>query len=280
MSNPCWPKTILMVDPDYFDVTYAINEHMKDEFGQLQKIDHLLAQKQWNGLKQCYENLGAKVIVKKSNPCFPDMVFCANPFFTYLDSHRKLKVIFSKMNNTERSGEVDLWRSWFGEKGIEGISISGQFEGMGDALWEYESGRLFGGHGFRSKKETYQEVSHLAGVTPILLTLVDERFYHLDTCFSPLNKNVALYYPPAFDQLSNKILHDHFDHLIELTEPEAMNFAANCHCLDGKNVLIQSGDYTFTEKLNILGFELHYLDTSEFIKAGGSIFCLKHALFL
>jgi len=36
--------------------------------------------------------------------------------------------------------------------------------------------------------------------------LMDERFYHLDTCFCPLNGGYLLYYPQAFDSYSNRMI--------------------------------------------------------------------------
>ena len=46
-----FPHKVLMVDPQYFDVAYAINVHMQDENGNLNKIDKALAKKQWQQLK-------------------------------------------------------------------------------------------------------------------------------------------------------------------------------------------------------------------------------------
>ena len=34
------------------------------------------------------------------------------------------------------------------------------------------------------------------------LTLIDPRFYHLDTCFAPLSDGFVMYYPAAFDTAS------------------------------------------------------------------------------
>ena len=54
------------------------------------------------------------------------------------------------------------------------------------------------------------------GVTGMLtviapLQLVDPRFYHLDTCFSPLPGGRLLYYPAAFDERSRRLILDHYD---------------------------------------------------------------------
>ena len=59
------------------------------------------------------------------------------------------------------------------------------------------------------------------------LQLVDERFYHLDTCFAPLTAQAALIYPPAFDEPSLLKLTAAFPRLYEVSELEALTFICN-----------------------------------------------------
>jgi len=69
------------------------------------------------------------------------------------------------------------------------------FEGQGT-----RSGRrwLWAGYGF---SELDSPVSgEVADIEVVSLRLMDERFYHLDTC--PLNGGYLLYYPQAFDSYS------------------------------------------------------------------------------
>lgn len=52
-------------------------------------------------------------------------------------------------------------------------------------------------------------------------------------------------------------------------------FVCNCHCPDGKNVIVQKGSKDFKNKIKTAGFDIIEVNTSEFIKSGGSVFCMK-----
>ena len=60
---------------------------------------------------------------------------------------------------------------------------------------------------------------------------------------------------------------------------DAPHFACNAHSPDGKHVLIQSSATRAMHALERAGFSPIPIDTSEFIKSGGSVFCLKLMLF-
>ena len=59
------------------------------------------------------------------------------------------------------------------------------------------------------------------------MELVDPRFYHLDTCFCPLNQDEAIYYPGAFDDYGRSVLRDRVAQLIEVSADEAASFSCN-----------------------------------------------------
>ena len=59
-------------------------------------------------------------------------------------------------------------------------------------------------------------------------------------------------------------------------EDEARHrLASNAHCPDGKHVLIQEGCPVTNRQLKEAGFIPVELETGEFLKAGGSVFCMK-----
>ena len=63
----------------------------------------------------------------------------------------------------------------------------------------------------------------------ITLELTDEKFYHLDTCLSILNKDSAVVVPEAFSEESWTTLKGYFKNLIEVPKTEAEHqLAANC----------------------------------------------------
>ena len=48
---------------------------------------------------------------------------------------------------------------------------------------------------------------------------------------------------------------------------------------NGKDIIIQQGARKTVESLKANGFKIHEVDTSEYIKSGGSVFCMKQLLF-
>lgn len=265
-----FPTNILMVSPDYFDVTYKINTHMNQEIG----VDRDLAFEQWSLIKESYNKLGFNVITIKGVSGLPDMVFAANLFFTHPEG-----IIYSKMKYPQRAREVDEVKKEFSvKKSYNAINI---FEGMGDLLWDYEGERLFGGHGFRTEKIFYEELpSEIKNYSVEKLELINENFYHLDTCLSVINKDLALFVPSAFSNETVNRLKSCFKTLVEVDEFEAINFlACNAHSPDGKNILVESRAQKLIHELTSLDFKLVKINTSEFLKSGGSIFCLKNQTF-
>ncbi len=68
--------------------------------------------------------------------------------------------------------------------------------------------------------------------------------------------------------------------LIELDRGECRDaFAGNCHWVGGNDVVLAPGAPLFEANLKALGYVPHLVGTSEFLKAGGSVFCLKMMCF-
>lgn len=273
-----FPSKVLMVTPEYFTVEYAINPHMVDKHGKLNTVDRKKAQAQWQVLKKVFSDIGLEVIECTGEQGLPDMVFCANQTFPYLGKDKKKKALLSNMANPQRVKEVPFIEKILIEQGYSTLPLPLRepFEGMGDALWNYETKEIFCGYGFRTSKKIAEILSELTGAPVYPLKLVDNRFYHLDTCMVILKDDTAAYVPEAFDKESISLLQTKFDNLIELDLHEALHsFAGNAFCPDGKNVILQWGAPRFSEKLKELGFYVIEVDTGEYIKSGGSVFCMK-----
>lgn len=279
-------KKILMVHPTYFDVEYSINPHMKDKFGNLNKINKERAIEQWNGLKACYENLGCEVSTIEGVPKLPDMVFCANQTFPYLDRQGNKALVLSNMHSNIRQKEVTHIANFFKRQNYSISMLAPRddkhfFESTGDALWIPGLRFILGGYGFRTNAQMYELLSKKVGVPVAIFNLTQPRFYHLDTCLSILSDNSALYCPDAFDSEGIELLQRIFPNLIEvsLKEADSPGFACNAHSPDQKHVILQKGSPITNEKLVQKGFFPIEVDTDEFIKSGGSVFCMKLMFF-
>jgi N-dimethylarginine dimethylaminohydrolase len=147
---------------------------------------------------------------------------------------------------------------------------------MGDALWHPGRYLLWGGYGFRTDRAAYDVIAERLDVTVLALHLSDPDFYHLDTCLSPLDETTALYVSAAFDDDALALIELGFETLIEVPDQEARTLlAGNAHSPDGTHVLIQEGCTETNRRLRAAGYEPVELATDEFLKAGGSVFCMK-----
>ena len=275
-----WPKTLLMVSPEYFTVEYSINPHMVDAKGQLNKVDHKLAQQQWQDLKRTFESTGLEVKVLDGAEGLPDMVFCANQTFPFYKNGEK-HLILSQMHSEKRQPEVKFFKDWADHQGYQTHSLENEnFEGMGDALWNYESGQLFAGYGFRTSPQAYEQIEKIIEQKITTFELKDPRFYHLDTCLAILNKTTAAFVREAFTPEGMVTLENSFHSLIEVPSSEAnKQLAANMCCVNGRDIVIQKGASQTVQRLENHGFRVHEVETGEFIKSGGSVFCMKQLLF-
>ncbi|HBV99796.1 MAG TPA: hypothetical protein DEF03_01230 [Bacteroidetes bacterium] len=83
-------------------------------------------------------------------------------------------------------------------------------------------------------------------------------------------------YPEAFTEDGRELIHSVFEQVLEIGHEDAMDrFALNAFCPNGRDVLIQKGSVDTISALHNAGFVTHEFDTSEFIKSGGSVFCMK-----
>jgi N-dimethylarginine dimethylaminohydrolase len=283
------PGRVLMCSPDYFDVVDVKNPHMEGNAG---KIDKMLAHKQWNFLKENYSKLVKNGTLEKfielpgSKGC-EDMVFAANQSFPWMTAAGEKVVIMSKMRHASRQKEVPFFEKLYADLGYKIIHLKKAelFEGMGDAIPHPGKNLIYGGYGHRSNEDSYHEISEILDVPVVTIELTDSRFYHLDTCFLPLDKDTVMLFPGAFTLGDLKGIKKLFKNLIEVSEEEAAHdFALNAHVISdegsGKKVaLIQKGSKKTITQLKENGFDVIEADTSEYMKSGGSVFCMKMMLY-
>ena len=272
------PERVVLTTPTYFDVEYVINPHMAHHVGT---VDKEKAQTQWRALRAAYELLDIQPAIVEGVEGLPDMVFCANQTLPYHPPETgETGVVLSRMHAEERQQEVPHFARFFETQNYDvrrlPDDLDTDFEGMGDGIWHPGRYLLWGGYGFRTGLPAYEAVSTMLDVPVIALRLDDPDFYHLDTCFSVLDEQSVLIYPGAFDGEARALIEHFFDTIIEAPEEEARElFACNAHCPNGKHVLIQEGCEHTNARLRDAGFTPIELDTGEFLKSGGSVFCMK-----
>lgn len=255
---------ILMCPPDYFGIEYEINPWMNRD----KPADHAKATEQWNALHSILSDLGAEIQLLRPVKGLPDSVFTANAGLVFGD-----RVVLSRFRHPQRQGEEDVDEDWFTRHRftVEKLPADRFFEGAGDAL--FCGDELFAGYRMRSDVRGHQLLGEMLGCRVLPVELVDDYYYHLDTCFCPLAPGVAIYFPGAFDEYGRKALQEHVDELIEVGEAEARSFACNAVVV-GESVVTNIGCPRLQSVLKANGFTPIATPLSEFVKAGGSAKCL------
>jgi lysine-ketoglutarate reductase/saccharopine dehydrogenase-like protein (TIGR00300 family) len=257
-----------MCPPNHYDVDYVINPWME---GNIHKSSRDRATEQWHKLFHIIKD-HALVELVDPQPGWPDMVFTANAGLVL-----GKKVVLSRFFHKERQGEEPYFKQWFEAQGYTVYELPKDlpFEGAGDALLDREGRWLWAGYGFRSELDSHSYIAKWLDIEVISLQLADERFYHLDTCFCPLNRGYLLYYPPAFDFYSNRIIEMRVppEKRIAIGEADAVNFACNAVNVEDKVIMNKVSD-DLKQRLKAVGFEVFETTLSEFLKAGGAAKCL------
>ncbi|HEX4762878.1 MAG TPA: arginine deiminase-related protein [Usitatibacter sp.] len=265
---PASKHVFLMCPPEYFTVAYIINPWMH---GNLRRIDNAVAKQQWRALYDVLTD-HATVRLVLPQPGSPDMVFTANAGLI-----RGKHFIVSRFRYPERQYEEPYFADWFMDRGYD-VSLMPRdvpFEGAGDALFDRGQKLLWMAHGHRSISAAREVLVDRLKVDVATLKLVDQRFYHLDTCFCPLEGGYTLYFPPAFDEESRATIEARVPaaRRIAISEEDALNFACNAVNIDD-TVVVNKATAAFVKALAGKGFNVVQTPLSEFMKAGGSAKCL------
>ena len=261
-------KTFVLCRPDFYGISYTINPWMSLS----NQADRSIAIEQWDTLKDRVREYGGETLFCPSKAGLPDMVFTANAGLVYKD---KNMVVLSNFRHDERKGEEQHFLEWFLERGYLIKTVEHSFEGAGDALFLDKT--LVGGYGFRSEVEVYDEIRQALGCPVVAVKLVDSRFYHLDTCFCPLDGMDYLIFPGAFDDTGLATIRALGGNEIVVPEAEAVRFGCNAVCI-GRTVIMPTGCDETMQKLEQGGYRPVPVDMGQFIKAGGACKCLTLAL--
>ncbi|MCC5886063.1 MAG: nitrate reductase [Gammaproteobacteria bacterium] len=269
METPMTARNrLLMCAPEFFTVRYEINPWMNVQ----RKPDAVAANDQWQQLVASLAPV-ADIVLCEQAPDAPDMVFTANAGFVF-----ESRVVVSRFRHPERQTEEPHFARWFTDAGFTLVDWPEEvrFEGAGDCLVDRGERRLWLGHGLRSDPRAGAALQAAFDVPVHVLTLVDPRYYHLDTCFCPLADGYALYYPGAFSAESQMLIRAQIraEKRIEVSDEDARHFACNAVGL-GEHVFMNRASKPLRRTLESHGFVVHESPVGEFLRAGGAVKCLS-----
>jgi len=261
-------ERFLMCPPAHFEVAYVINPWMEHHVAA---TNTATARGQWEALAQSIGAV-AEVSIIQPAPGVPDMVFTANAGLIFEN-----RFVVSRFRHPERQAEERHFAAWAAEQGFEVLTLPPElyFEGAGDALFDRAQPVLWMGHGHRSDLRCAQTLSDCLNIQVEPLKLINPRFYHLDTCFCPLEGGYLMYYPGAFDAASQAAIARRIPapYRIVVNENDAYHFACNA-VNSGRHIFLNRASPALAAELGKAGFTVEQTPLTEFMKAGGSAKCL------
>ncbi|MBV8707164.1 MAG: nitrate reductase [Acidobacteriaceae bacterium] len=265
MSQP----RFLMCSPQYFGVEYVINPWMN---GQIHGTNYQLVTSQWSTLQTILKQY-ADVSLLPGIQGLPDLVFTANAAIIYRQT-----ALVSSFRYPQRQPETQHFAEWLTADGFKVHTLPRDvlFEGAGDALFDRKEPLLWFGYGLRSDAAAKPYLEKFIGTEVQPLELCDPCFYHLDTCFCPLEDGYLLYYPGAFTKESRTAIETRVPagQRLAVSREDAGQFACNAVNI-GKQVVLNQSSREMTRWLSERGFTVIETPLTEFMKSGGAAKCLS-----
>ncbi len=273
MTPLAWGRRYLMCPPLHFGVLYEINPWMHREVA----VDSDRAQAQWQALVADLRAAGAEVETVAPRPDVPDLVFTANAGLVNAGATGGPQFVPSHFRFPQRQPETEVFASWFAARGwrVDRLPADLDHEGAGDAL---PLGRgLLCGYRPRSDAAAGPVLTRLLGAPVRSVELVDERLYHVDLTFCPLDGRRAICAPLGWDRYGRRVVEGLVPEPLWLEDDEALAFCANSVVV-GSNIVMPSVPVRVGRRLEAWGFAVTESPVGEFLKAGGGCRCLTLAL--
>ena len=268
MTPLTWGRRYLMCPPEHYGVLYEINPWMHREI----VADPEWAAAEWAGLVDRLTEVGAEVEFQPPVEGWPDLVFTANAGI--VNGHQ---FVPARFRHPERQGETLYDVAWFEAHGwqVDALPLGVCQEGAGDALPFGEV--LVSAYRFRSDATAHAYLSRLTGAAVRSIELVDERLYHLDLTFCPLDNRRAIVGPLGWDRYGARLMEALIPEPLVLDDDETLAFVANSVVV-GSAIVMPSCPPRVGRRLEAWGFDVVVSPMREFLKAGGGCRCLTLAL--
>jgi N-dimethylarginine dimethylaminohydrolase len=264
--------TFLMCPPEWYGADYVLNPWMSTgRAGKVHAFSRDLAFAQWKGMHNVLRGI-ADVRLLHPEPGCPDMVFLGHGALV----HHGVAAV-SSFEPPQRRAESVYLRRWLISQGflLWETPRETPFEGEGDVVFNDSGTALWAAHGVRTCHAAHRHVADAWHSPVTSLHLIDPRFYHLDTCFTPLSSpsgdaGYLLYYPGAFDSPSLAAIARAYpsDRRIAVTEADATRMAC-CALNIGRTIFTGEISAELALRLFDAGFDVVQLELGEFIKGGG-----------
>jgi len=244
--------------------------------------DLILARKQYAALEQTIRNAGADVIKLPADPALTlDSIY----------THDALVVtpkglVMPRMGKIQRRKEAEVNGSALAKLGfpIAGlIGGEGKLEG-GDLIWLDEH-TLMAGVGYRTNQEGLHQLSNLMGKSVEILSFDMPHYkgksdvFHLMSCLSPLDKDLAVVYPPLMAARLVECLESRSIEFVEVPDGEFESMGCNVLALGPRHALMVDGNPETKRRMEAAGVKVEIYEGSEISRKGeGGPTCLTRPL--
>lgn len=256
-----------MCPPDHYDIEYEINPWMHTD----NDVIPAQAMEEYSAIKKNFLKLGVEIHEIKQVKGLPDMVYTANCGEVVGNTF-----IVAAFKYKERQGESAVFQEYFErEFGFTTRTMPNGvfFEGQGDLLTD--GTRYFFGWGKRSSHEALPYLEKWLDKPVHAFETINPYYYHLDTCFHPLDENLVLINQRSFNKHDIARIHELFETVIETSEED--NKILCCNMVHVGHAIVVNSNLTHDLKttLSSRGYTVHGVETAEYIKGGGSVKCVS-----
>jgi N-dimethylarginine dimethylaminohydrolase len=216
-----------------------------------------------------------------------DLVYVANLGIVIPNRIRKNTVVISNFRSKPRKGEEVVGKNFFASMGFDVMQCPYWFEGFADL--KLIKGNIFsGGYGIRSDLQAYDWFEDNFDMKIVKCIMTDEKLYHYDTQYFPINEEKSLVVAEAFDKRDLKKL-EKVTEIIPVDYKYGLLGATNCAKVNNsifmqspivhmqrtdKNYDLERRRADWMNKvLTKAGMELVLVDLEEFGKSGASLSC-------
>lgn len=244
--------------------------------------DLILARKQYAALEQTIRNAGADVIKLPADPALTlDSIY----------THDALVVtpkglVMPRMGKIRRRKEAEVNGSALAKLGfpIAGlIGGEGKLEG-GDLVWLDEH-TLMAGVGYRTNQEGLRQLSKLMGKSVEILSFDMPHYrgksdvFHLMSCLSPLDKDLAVVYLPLMAARQVECLEQRGIKFVEVPQNEFDSMGCNVLALGPRQALMVDRNPETKRRMEAAGVKVEVYEGSEISRKGeGGPTCLTRPL--
>ena len=264
-----WGRRYLMCPPEHFGVLYEINPWMHREV----TVDRDLSRAQWEQLVTDLRTAGAEVETIEPQEDVPDLVFTANAGLVSGD-----RFVPSHFRHPERQPETEVFASWFATARLGRSTGSRPGSATKARATRCRStARCCAATAPVPTRPPARCCLVSLGAPVRTIELIDERLYHVDLTFCPLDERHALCAPMGWDRYGRAVVEAIVPEPLWLDDDEALSFCANSVVV-GTTVVMPHVPTRVGRQLEAWGFTVVESAVGEFLKAGGGCRCLTLAL--